>query len=146
MIRIVPFTLLAALLMAAPAGAQSYVRADCRALIGAPQAQDALTSAWYRRFWTGDCGALKGCVRGSPNWNQVVGSLTARAAPAHRTMVHARACRLGARIGREWTRPASVRRIDSHDLRGFKTTLDRAPDVTAGLTKVETQVGAKTGT
>ena len=144
MIRIVAFTI-AALFMATQAGAQSYVRADCRALIGAPRTQDALTSAWYRRFWTGDCGALKGCLAGSPNWNQVVASLTSRAAPAQRTTVHARACKLGARIGREWTRPASVRRIDSHDLRGFKITLDRARDVMAGLTKVEAQVGAKTG-
>lgn len=131
------------LLSSAPAGAQGYVRADCRSLIGKPPAQDALTAAWYRRFWTGDCGALKGCLAGSPNWNQVVGRLAARGAPADRAAVRARACRLGARIGLEWTRPARVRRIDSGDLRRFRTTLDRAGDVAAGLARVEAQVNLK---
>lgn len=135
----------AALLTTGTAEAQSYVRADCRALIGAPPPQDALTAGWYRRFWTGDCGGLKGCLAGSPNWNQVVAGLTARASPASRAAVHARACRLGARIGQEWTRPSAVRRIDSLDLRGFKATLDRAGDITAGLAKVEAQVRVQTG-
>lgn len=134
------------LLAAGPAGAQSYVRADCRPLIGAaPAGQDALTAGWYRRFWTGDCGALRGCAGGAPNWNQIVGRLTARAAPAQRPAVLARACRLGPLIGREWTRPRAVRRIDSGDLRGFKATLDRAGDVLAGLGKVEAQVRGKVG-
>lgn len=137
--------LVVVLLSSGPAAAQSYVRADCRAVIGKPPAQDALTAAWYRRFWTGDCGGLKGCLAGSPNWNQVVGRLAARGAPADRAALRARACRLGARIGLEWTRPAAVRRIDSRDLRRFKAALDRADDAAAGLARVEAQVAAKTG-
>lgn len=134
------------LLAAAPAGAQSYVRADCRPLVGAaPAGQDALTAGWYRRFWTGDCGTLRGCAGGAPNWNQIVGRLTARAAPTVRPAVLARACRLGPLIGLEWTRPSAVRRIDSGDLRGFKATLDRAGDVLAGLRTVEMQVREKVG-
>jgi len=143
--RIATLTLAAALVAAAPAGAQGYVRADCRLVIGAAPAQDALTAAWYRRFWTGDCGGLKSCLAGSPNWNQIVARLTARANPSRRATVRARACRLGARIGQEWTRPGPVRRIDSDDLRDFKTTLDRAGDVAAGLAKVEAQVRVMTG-
>ncbi len=142
--RIATLVLTATLLAATSVEGQAYVRAGCRSVIGPPPAQDTLTAAWYRRFWTGDCGSLKGCHAGSPNWNQVVGRLTARADPARRIAVRARACRLGARIGQEWTRPGRVRRIDSHDLRAFKATLDRAGDVATGLTKVEAQVSGAT--
>lgn len=145
MIRIFAATCAAAALIAASADAQSYVREDCRTLIGAAPVQDALTAGWYRRFWTGDCANLKGCLAGAPNWNQVVAGLTSRAPSVRKAMVHRRACRLGARIGQEWTRPEAVRRIDSADLRAFRATLERSGDVIAGLALVEAKVAAKTG-
>jgi hypothetical protein len=128
---------------AAPAGAQDFVRADCKPLIEAPPAADAVTARWYRRFWTGDCAQLKGCMSGSPNWNDIVGRLIARSQPAERTVVLAKACRLGPLIGEEWTRPKSVRRIDTGDLRKFKATLEGARDVVTGLDKVEAQARAR---
>lgn len=136
----------AVLISAAPANAQSYVRADCRALVTSARLDPSpLTARWYRRFWTGDCNGLAGCMGGSPNWNEVVGKLSARAAPSDRARVQARACRLGALIGQEWTRPRDVRRIDTGDLRRFKSTLDGAGDVKAGLDRVEAKARAKIG-
>lgn len=134
-----------ALAASAPASAQDYVRGDCRPLVGAAPASDALTAGWYRRFWTGDCAHLKGCFGGSPNWNEVVGKLLGRSQPSQRKAVLARSCRLGVLIGREWTRPKAVRRIDSGDLRRFKSSLEGAADVADGLNRVEAQARAKIG-
>lgn len=127
----------------APALAQPYIRADCRTVIARPRLPDELTANWYRRFWTGECGALHGCIAGAPNWNGVVGELAGRSAPKDRPAVRARACRLGELIGAQWTRPRAVRRIDSGDLRAFKATLDHAPSVADGLARVEAQARAK---
>lgn len=140
-----PLLVAALLLAAAPAAAQDYVRADCRGQIAAARLPDALTANWYRRFWTGDCGPLHGCMGGSPNWNEAVGKLTARSQPAQRAAVTARACKLGARIGGEWVRPKKVRRIDTGDLKAFNATLQKSGDVMAGLGAVETQVRGKIG-
>lgn len=140
-----PLLIAALLLAASPAVAQDYVRADCRGQIAAARLPDALTANWYRRFWTGDCGPLHGCMAGSPNWNEVVGKLAAKAPPAQRAAVTARACKLGALIGGEWVRPKKVRRIDTGDLKGFDRTLERSGDVPAGLAAVEAQARAKIG-
>jgi hypothetical protein len=137
---------LTAALACAEARAQSYVRADCRALAPAARLDPSpVTAGWYKRFWTGDCGGLRGCVGGSPNWNEVVGKLVARSPPADRVAVLAKACRLGPLIGQEWTRPRDVRRIDSGDLRGFRKTLESSRDVLKGLDRVEAQARAKIG-
>ena len=131
---------------ASPALGQSYVNAPCPA--GAmPQFEDHLQSLWYRRFWTGECKDLSAlrCRGGAPYWNDVVRTLTARAPAARRSEVSARACKLGRAIGFEWTRPSKERRIDSRDLRTLNATLEKAPDVTAGLTAVEARVRAKIG-
>ncbi|HEX7943750.1 MAG TPA: hypothetical protein VF495_03750 [Phenylobacterium sp.] len=136
----------AAALTCSQADAQSYVRADCRPLVSAARLDPSpLTARWYKRFWTGDCGGLRGCLDGSPNWNEVVGKLVARSAPAQRPAVLARACRLGPLIGQEWTRPRKVRRIDSGDLRGFKTALESGGEVLEGIARVEAQARAKIG-
>lgn len=136
---------LALLAAAAPAAAQTYVRPDCRGQVAAAQLPDALTANWYRRFWTGDCGPLHGCMGGSPNWNEVVGKLAAKSPAAQRAGVTAKACRLGGLIGAEWVRPKKVRRIDTGDLRGFDKTLERAGDVMAGIAAVEAQARGKIG-
>ena len=139
---------LATALSAAPVAAQDYVRAECRPLIGPdPLASDpaSTTARWYRRFWTGNCDGLFGCFGGSPNWNEVVGRLVGRSAPADRAAVLAKACRLGPQIGLEWTRPKSLRRIDTGELRRLKSTLDAARDVPSGLDRVEAEVRAKLG-
>lgn len=138
--------LAAAVASAAPAEAQTYVRTDCRPLVSTERLDPSpLTARWYHRFWTGDCGGLSGCLGGAPNWNEAVGKLAARAKPEDRARVTAQACRLGALIGQEWTRPRKVRRIDSGDLRSFKATLDGAGDVRTGLARVEAKARAKIG-
>jgi hypothetical protein len=144
--RLWPALAAAILLAGPPAHAQTYVRPDCRPLIAAdPLDETSLTARWYRRFWTGDCGDLHGCLGGSPNWNQIVGQLVARSPAPDRPKVLAKACRLGPLIGLEWTKPGRIRRIDTHDLRGFKSALDRSRDVLQGLAAVEAQARAKIG-
>jgi hypothetical protein len=134
----------AALLCAPPAQAQPYVRSDCQPLVSTDRLDPSpLAARWYRRFWTGDCDGLRGCLPGSPNWNDVVAKLTARTGPSERAQVLTQVCRLGALIGQEWTRPRDVRRIDTGDLQRFKSTLDAAGDVPAGLTQVEAKARAK---
>ena len=141
--------LLAGLCLAAAAGsalAQSYVEPPC-APAATPGFEDHLQSLWYRRFWTGECKDLSRprCLSGRPYWNEVVRTLTARAPAAQRSEMAVRACRLGRRIGFEWTRPSAERRIDSQDLRSLNATLEKAPDVATGLTAVEARVRAKIG-
>ena len=131
---------------AAPVLSQSYVGAPCR--VGSiPRFEDHLQSLWYRRFWTGDCKDLPalGCRSGRPNWNQVVQTLVGRAPAARRPQIAAESCRLGRRIGFEWTRPKAERRIDTEDLKSFNDALEKAPDVSAGLAAVEARVRAKIG-
>jgi hypothetical protein len=137
--------MLATALASGGARAQAYVRPDCLPLISeaAPSPETSLTARWYRRFWTGDCAGLSGCFGGSPNWNGIVGELVARSDAGARPQVLAKACRLGPLIGLEWTRPKDVRRIDSGDLRRFRSALASSRDVLAGLDFVEAQARAK---
>ncbi len=134
------------LVMAAPASGQTYVQPPC-ATAAAPAFEDQLQSAWYRRFWTGECTGLSvlRCRSGAPYWNQVVRTLTARAPAPQRSQVAMRACQLGRQIGLEWTRPSAERRINTKDLQAFDATLEKAPDVTTALTAVETRVRGKIG-
>lgn len=139
---------LAGLSLAAASSAlgQAYVQPPC-APAPAPAFEDHLQSLWYRRFWTGQCNDLPafGCQQGKPYWNDVVHTLAARAPADKQAEVAKRACRLGRQIGFEWTRPRTERRIDTHDLGAFNKTLERAPDVTTGLSAVEAGVRAKIG-
>jgi hypothetical protein len=132
-------------LMAGPALGQAYVDAPCAG--PAPAFVDQLQPLWYRRFWTGECKDLSSfkCRLGRPYWNDVVRTLSARAQGADRTLIAQRACRLGRRIGFEWTRPSKVRRIDTKDLQGLNAQLEKAPDVASGLAAVEAHVRAKIG-
>jgi hypothetical protein len=135
----------ALVILASQAHAQDFVRPDCASLIGSGHlaAQSPLTARWYRRFWTGDCGGLSGCLSGSPNWNDVVGQLSSRSQPSQKQAVLKKACRLGALIGLEWTRPRTVRRIDTGDLQSFKSTLNASGDVMTALNDVEAQARMK---
>jgi hypothetical protein len=141
---VLAFAFLSAIVAPSPVLAQSYVRADCARLIArARTVPTSLTGRWYKRFWTGDCGGLGGCISGSPNWNQVVGQLVARSQPRDRPAVLAKACRLGPLIGLEWTRPRDVRRIDSGELRAFRSTLESSSNVLDGLNRVDAEVRGK---
>ena len=133
-------------LAAVQAKAQAYVRPDCRPFLAAPQLDASPpTAGWYKRFWTGDCRGLHGCVGGSPNWNEIVGKLVTRSPALERPAVLAKACRLGPLIGQEWTRPGAVRRIDSRDLRKFQGALESSGDLLKGIDQVEGQARAKIG-
>ncbi len=131
---------------ALPASAQSYIRPPC--LAGPlPTFEDHLQSLWYRRFWTGDCKDLPafGCRSGRPYWNDVVQSVIARTSVAQRSQMSRRVCRLGARIGFEWTRPKSERRIDTNDLQSLNHALEKASDISTGMASVELRVHDKLG-
>ena len=128
------------------AEAQTYILPPCAAA-PIPKFEDHLQSLWYRRFWTGECKDLPalGCRSGRPYWNDIVRSLSARAPADKRKEVEDRTCRLGSRIGFEWTRPKTERRIDSQDLKALSAKLEHAPDVSTGLSMVEASVRTYTG-
>jgi hypothetical protein len=131
--------------LAGAAQAQDYVRADCRAQIdpAASRFDTPLHQRWYKRFWTGDCDHLPFCFSGSPNWNDIVGKLLTRGGPAERTALLPKACRLGQMIGLEWARDKKVRRIDTGDLRAFKSQLEASGDALRGVERVEASARAK---
>ncbi|WP_421739922.1 hypothetical protein [Caulobacter sp.] len=131
--------------LASPAPAQDFVRADCRdyatanpAVYDTPEHQ-----RWYKRFWTGDCEKLSFCFPGSPNWNDIVAKLVARGGPAERPMLLPKACRLGRLIGLEWSREKKIRRIDTTDLKTFKTMLEASGDALRGVERVEVSAQTK---
>ncbi|MBN9318232.1 MAG: hypothetical protein BGN86_11025 [Caulobacterales bacterium 68-7] len=127
------------------AQAQEYVRPDC---LGVVQPSASLKfdtpehAIWYRRFWTGSCRNLPmmQCMPGNPNWNDVVGKLVKRGRPDQSATILSTACRMGQTIGHEWSRERAVRRISTDDLKTYMATLDEAPDVTTGLSRVELKV------
>ena len=134
-----------ALGLAGAAQAQDYVRADCRGLVS-PAALRFDTPEhvrWYKRFWTGDCDHLPFCFPGSPNWNDFVGKLLTRGGPAEQAALLPKACRLGQTIGLEWARDKKIRRIDTGDLRAFKSQLEASGDALRGVEQVEVSARAK---
>lgn len=86
------------------------------------------------------------CLPGSPNWNDVVAKLSARAPAAQRSALLPRSCRLGQLIGLEWSKDKKVQKISTRDLRAFNRTLDAAGDVSLAVDQVEakarTMIGA----
>jgi hypothetical protein len=127
-------------LSASEATAQAYMQSRCQGIVATPRFDHATHAAWYRRFWTGQCGDLFLCQAGSPSWNELVPLLRARAPAGKADAVTRRTCLVGQRIGLEWARDNSVRRIDTEDLRRFMATVQDASDVEAGLTSVEQSV------
>lgn len=127
------------------AAAQDYVNARCRSVVTSARYDHADHSAWYRRFWTGQCGGLIFCQSGSPSWNEIVEELRSRAGPARADAVTRRACLLGQRIGFEWARDNNVRRIDTADLSRFVAIVQGSQDVEAGLSTVEQTVRSRLG-
>lgn len=136
----------ASLLFGAGAQAQSFVRPDCQGLVGISSSRfdTPVHERWYRRYWTGSCDPqIPRCIPGSPNWNEMVGKLVERSAPAQRSAALAKACRLGLLVGLEWSRAKPIRKIDLNDLRIFNRTLEKAEDVLKGIDQVEQAARAK---
>ncbi|PIB94446.1 hypothetical protein [Caulobacter sp. FWC2] len=131
--------LIAATVQVGVAQAQSFVRPDCQGVNGgvALRYDTSEHARWYQRFWTGTCDHLAFCIPGSPNWNEIVGKLLIKGGPSERAALLPKACRLGQLIGLEWSREKAIRKIDTHDLRLFSTTLEATGDTLKGLDKVE---------
>lgn len=130
----------AMLLAASPAAAQVFDARCGAALAGdAPVFESAGHRNWYRRFWTGQCSGQLLCRPGSPNWREVVERADAEGNPSTLTS----ACRLGRRLGHEWSRSKAVRRINTGDLRRFNRLLEDSPSFPAGLAEVTRQVDAR---
>ena len=128
------------LLTTSPAAAQVFDARCGAALAGdAPVFESAGHRNWYRRFWTGQCSGQLLCQPGSPNWREVVERAAAEGTPSTLTS----ACRLGQRLGHEWSRSKAVRRIDTADLRRFNRLLEDSPSFPAGLAEVTRQVDAR---
>jgi hypothetical protein len=131
-------------LFSTTASAQDFVRADCRDTVAASPAYDSPEHArWYKRFWTGDCEKLNFCFPGSPNWNDIVGKLLVKGGPSERAVLLPKACRLGRLIGLEWSRDKKIRKIDTGDLKTFKSMLEASGDALRGVERVEAAAQGK---
>lgn len=132
--------LAAAVLLTAPSAAAQVFDARCGAALAgdAPVFESAGHRNWYRRFWTGQCSGQLLCQPGSPNWREVVERAEAEGNPSTLTS----ACRLGRRLGHEWSRSKVVRRIDTGDLRRFNRLLEDSASFPTGLAEVSRQVDA----
>lgn len=131
---------LATLLIAGEAGAQEFVRHDCRTTVQATsklQFENDLHARWYKRFWTGSCQDLSLCMAGSPNWNDIVGKLLSKGGPSEQPVLLPKACRLGQLIGMEWARDRRIKRIKTGDLKVFNTMLEASGDPLRGVDQVE---------
>lgn len=131
---------LATLLIAGEAGAQEFVRHDCRTTVQATsklQFENDLHARWYKRFWTGSCQDLSLCMAGSPNWNDIVGKLLSKGGPSEQPVLLPKACRLGQLIGMEWSRDRRIKRIKTGDLKVFSTMLEASGDPLRGVDQVE---------
>jgi hypothetical protein len=132
-------------LCAVSAQAQEFVRPECAGVVQASTQLkfDSVEHAnWYRRFWTGNCKSLPAlqCMPGSPHWNDIVTKLVKKGRPDQASFITQAACRMGQTIGHEWSREKAIRRISTADLKTYLTTLDAAPDVPTGLSRVELRV------
>jgi hypothetical protein len=141
---------LAALLLAAvvapQAQAQAYVADICQSSVtpAALRFDSAEHTRWYKRFWTGECDHILGCVPGSPNWNAIMRQLVARATPAERAQLLPKACRLGQLVGLDWSREHGVRRITTSDLRRLYAILEQG-DPMNGVEHAEAAARAQLG-
>lgn len=141
---------LAALLLtgvvAPQAQAQAYVADICQASVtpATLRFDSAEHSRWYKRFWTGECDHILGCLPGSPNWNAIMRQLVARAAPSERAQLLPKACRLGQLVGLDWSREHGVRKITTQDLRRLYAILEQGDPLT-GVDHAEAAARAQLG-
>jgi hypothetical protein len=137
--------LLLAVLLAGLAGqarAQAFVNPLCQTYVSPAglRFDSAEHRRWYKRFWTGQCDHLFGCLPGKPNWNEVVAQLLARG--GERPALQPKVCTLGQRIGLEWSREHDVRRVSTSDLRRYFDMLKRDGDPLHGVDAVARAVDA----
>lgn len=133
--------------LAAPqAQAQAYVADICQPSVtpAALRFDSAEHGRWYKRFWTGDCDHILGCVPGSPNWNAIMRQLVIRAAPQDRAQLLPRACRLGQLVGLDWSREHGVRKITTADLRRLYGILEQG-DPLSGVEHAEAAARVQLG-
>jgi hypothetical protein len=131
--------------LAGAAQAQSFVGPLCQGYVS-PQELHYDTpehARWYKRFWTGECDHLLACLPGSPNWNDIATKLVAKGGPAERAVLQPQVCRLGQRLGLEWSRERNVRRISTSDLRRYNAMLQAAGDPLRGVETVDAAVEAQ---
>jgi hypothetical protein len=138
--------LLLAAVVAPQAQAQAYVADICQASVtpAALRFDSAEHSRWYKRFWTGECDHILGCLPGSPNWNAIMRQLVARATPAERPQLLPKACRLGQLVGLDWSREHGVRKITTQDLRRLYAILEQG-DPLDGVEHAEAAARAQLG-
>jgi hypothetical protein len=130
--------------LAGQAQAQAFVNPLCQTYVSPAglRFDSAEHSRWYKRFWTGQCDHLFGCLPGKPNWNEVVAQLLARGGGGERPALQPKVCTLGQRIGLEWSREHDVRRVSTSDLRRYFDMLKRDGDPLHGVDAVARAVDA----
>ena len=98
---------------------------------------------WYNRFWTGRCTGLFFCVSGTPNWNTGVEKLMRKHRLTRHPSLLRRLCVLGHRMGFEWAKDNSIRKIHTVDLEIWIPELDDAADLEPVLLTLEQRVAAR---
>jgi predicted secreted protein len=87
---------------------------------------DAKHRGWYIRFWTGSCRELRVvCLSGAPYWNEIMQRLLANVAPERQEKLRTRLILLGQRIGYEWAKENSIRRIDNGHIKTWSADLEQ---------------------
>lgn len=95
--------------------------------------------AWYGRFWTGRCdglGFFDFCSQEGGSWPDTIAATLDNLPPAQRPRARAEMLAMGRMIGFEWARDNAIRKIDTADLRRWRTELSRAGDRWAALGRI----------
>jgi hypothetical protein len=131
--------------LAGEAQAQVFVTPTCQGFVSGSSGlrfDSPEQARWYTRFWTGECDHLLTCIPGKPNWNEVAVKIIARGGVAERSSLQPRVCRLGERIGLEWSREHRVRHVSTSDLERYHRMLEQSSDALRGVVSVEKAVDA----
>ncbi len=85
---------------------------------------DAKHRGWYVRFWTGSCKELRvTCLSGAPYWAEIMQRLLVQVPPERQERLRTRLILLGQRIGYEWAKENSIRRINNEHIKSWSADL-----------------------
>jgi len=102
---------------------------------------DAKHRGWYVRFWTGSCKELRVvCLSGAPYWGEIMQRLLANVPADRQEKLRTRLILLGQRIGYEWAKENSVRRIDNDHIKTWSADLKQSTaDPEPAVARIEQQ-------
>ena len=106
--------------------------------------------AWYRFFWTGNCGGLtflQGlvCQGDRATWYGLIEKTLAKVSAKERGKLRFRMFRLGRIMGYEWAAENGTRRIDTDDLSRWGGWLHGTENATRTVTRIFEAVRSREG-